>query len=299
MQYKIVKRTEENSCNKLIKPENFDATKLAVGVIEERSIPANGLKYYSIPLFYEGEPGKFSNIYLKLPAKRLTFGIQDNTFEKSPSGDQQSNSNWSLPICIHGKGVPPNAEESLFLSVFEQITDFYRKFLLSPQGEEVTGVVCNAQMLENLAAGLRYPLLPLDPNKKGPKAKIRQRDPNNSPILHAKLKVLKSHIDGSLTSETLFYDQTKNKNVTDRCFDLYKTMCKVSAIVELQNIFCGANGLFRVQIKLHEAVMFPHKRIVHSFVQDEPDEEVESMDEEAAGGETSDKSVDDFDALEN
>lgn len=265
MEMKIIKKTDERGKAALLPLKDFDVNKLVVGELEEKTLTNTAIKYSSIPIYYEFTPGVYSNIFIRLPDKRLTFGISDNVYEKDTKFQSGSPTSYSLPICIHKNNTKPDEEEAQFLAVFEAIIDRYRKFLLSPEGVELTGKQLANHQLDGFCTALNYPLVPVDPQKKGGKAQKRPRDPNRAPILYAKLK---THVDqrtNQLNCQSLFYDEFEKLVPHREAFQIYRSNYHVNAIVELTNIFCGTNSLFRMQVKLQEALFLPLKAEVVSF----------------------------------
>ena len=266
MEMKIVKKTDIGKKSaELISLKDFDVNKLVVGELEEKTLTNTAIKYASIPIYYETSPGVYSTIYLRLPDKRLTFGISDNIYDKDPKQQTGNVTSYSLPVCIHKNNVKPNDEEAQFLEVFEAISNRYRKFLLSPAGEEMTGKKLAEHQLEDFCTALNYPRMPVDPQKKGGKNQKRPRDPNRAPIMYIKLK---THIDqrtNQFNCQSLFYDEFQMETPTREAFQIYRSNFHINAIIELTNIFCGTNSLFRLQVKLNEAQLFPLKSEVVSF----------------------------------
>jgi hypothetical protein len=275
--YRIVsvpKNCIENKC--LFSSDLIQAHKICFGPAASFEIPNSNLKYRKVPMYYEHEPGKFSNFFIELPRSSFSFGVQkQRAMTKDVSAS--SSDSYVMPICVYDV-KEPTAEQQNFVKNFDMIEAACRAHLLSERVQVDLDMEIVASQLEKLANCMYYKMKPNDGNSLKNR---RVRDPEKGPIFYAKLKCYRDPVTGIMRMDTRFRD-ANDVDTTADAIAMYTEYATVSAICILEGIYIGDNYMYRLQARLHEARVTPINRRVETFLRSEVALSSDEMEARAA-----------------
>ena len=240
-QFKVKRIPKHHLEHELCDTKSFDPARIVFGQLEERMVPNSAMRFTKIPLYYEIDTDVYSPIYMQSPPECYCYGIQE---QKNLTTLQLDG--YTLPMSVyHPQSITPDEES--FMTMFNSLVDKCRKYLLSPQGQDATGIEFSPSQLDKIAASMSYKTL-VENNKK-----TKKRDPDKGPTFYPKLMTHKNKQTGEFVLETIFSEN--DRETTDMALQLYKDHMRVTCAIWAESIYIGANDMIRIQFKITEVAV--------------------------------------------